>query len=347
MANPFKSPATIPALLVGIAGVALVLYAWRLPPFTSTAEVTDNAYVRGSVTVISPQLAGYVTQVAVHDYATVRTGDLLIQIDDRIYQQKLVQARAALATAEAALDNFEQERQSRVASIEVSKAQIANQQATLSKAQADERRLTPLIESGYASRSQGDQIRASLDQARAGVAQARASQMVAEQALAETMVNRKTLEAAVQNAQAVVKLAEIDLQNTRITAPQDGQLGEIGARLGQYVTAGTQVMSLVPSTKWIVANFKETQLRGVSIGMPVRFTADAFPDQVLAGHVEQLSPAAGSEFAVLRPDNATGNFTKVVQRIPLRIAIDPGQPLAERLAPGMSVVVTLDAGKKG
>jgi multidrug resistance efflux pump len=137
-------------------------------------------------------------------------------------------------------------------------------------------------------------------------------------------------------------LAEIDLQNTRITAPEDGQLGEVGARLGQYVSAGTQLLTLVPERIWVVANFKETQLPGMSVGQPVTFTVDALNHAALNGRIERFSPAAGSEFSVIRTDNATGNFTKVAQRVPVRISIDPGQALADRLVPGMSVVVSVD-----
>ena len=139
-----------------------------------------------------------------------------------------------------------------------------------------------------------------------------------------------------------MRLAEIDLQNTRITAPRDGQLGEVGARVGQYVSVGTQLMALVPDRIWVVANFKETQLAGMRAGQPVTFTVDAFQHASLTGHIERFSPAAGSEFSVLKADNATGNFTKVAQRVPVRIAVDPGQNLTNRLAPGMSVVVSID-----
>jgi multidrug resistance efflux pump len=146
----------------------------------------------------------------------------------------------------------------------------------------------------------------------------------------------------VQGAEAAVHLAEIDLQNTRIVAPQDGRLGEIGARVGQYVSAGTQLLAVVPEKIWVVANFKETQLPGMKVGQPVTLQVDALEHARLSGHIEQFSPAAGSEFTVLKADNATGNFTKVAQRVPVRIAIDPNQDLAERLAPGMSVEVSVN-----
>ena len=333
---------TIPALLVGLLGVLLVLYTWRLPPFTSSVQTTDDAYVRGLVTVVSPQVAGYIVDIPVQDYAPVREGQLLARIDDRIFQQRLAQARAQLSSAQASLANLDVQRRTKEASIEVARAGIDNAQAVLVKAQADERRLAPLIEANIQSRAQGDTLRAALRQAEAGLAQSQASETVAQQSLAETLATRPGLEAAVHNAEAAVHLAEIDLQNTNILAPRDGRLGEVGARLGQYVTAGTQITSVVPVLRWVVANYKETQLAGMQVGQPVAFRVDALQGARLTGRVERFSPATGSEFSVIRADNATGNFTKVAQRLPVRIAIDAGQPLSERLAPGMSVVVSID-----
>ncbi len=187
-----------------------------------------------------------------------------------------------------------------------------------------------------------DQYRATSRQGAAGVSQARAQRDVAQQNVTSAEVGRGSLAAAVQAADAAVKLAAIDLENTTITAPRDGRLGEVGVRLGQYVTPGTQLMAIVPDQIWVVANFKETQMARIRVGQPASFRVDALRRERLKGHVERISPAAGSEFSVLRPDNATGNFTKVAQRIPVRISLDPGQPLAERLAPGMSVIVSVD-----
>ena len=332
----------MPALVVGISGILLVLYAWRLPPFTSSVETTENAYVRGAVTIISPQLAGYIAEVPVQDFMAVKKGQILVRLDDRIYQQRLAQAHADLAAQKAALANFEQQRRAKEAGVALSKAHLASARSIHDKAAADMRRMQSLRQKGITSASQADQVRAALEQAAAGVAQAEASLAVAQQELAATIVNRQSLEAAVERAEATLKLAEIDLQNTRIVAPRDGRLGEVGARLGQYVSAGTQLMAIVPDQVWIVANYKETQITAMRRGQLATITVDALGGAPLVGHVERFSPAAGSEFSVLHPDNATGNFTKVAQRIPVRIRLDPGQPLIERLAPGMSVVVSID-----
>lgn len=342
MLKLFRSAASIAALILGIAGVFLVLYAWRLPPFTGTVQTTDNAYVRGQVTIISPQLAGYLAEVAVQDFQHVKAGQVLVKIDDRIFEQKLQQAKATLASQQAALANSEQKRRSDEARIASSKAQVDSAKAALTAAEANWKRIEPLLERGVTTQSQADQARASLDQATAALHQADAAEEVARQDLTSTLVNRQSLEAAVQSAEAAVHLAEIDLQNTRIVAPQDGRLGEVGARVGQYVAAGTQLMALVPEKIWVIANFKETQIHGLEVGQGVSFTVDALQGRRLHGRIEHFSPAAGSEFAVLKPDNATGNFTKIAQRISVRISVDPDQDGADQLIPGMSVVVTAD-----
>ncbi|PZW36938.1 multidrug resistance efflux pump [Humitalea rosea] len=336
------SRATIPAFLAGVLGVLLVLYTWQLPPFTSSVRTTDNAYVRGLVTVVSPQVAGYIVEIPVQDYAEVKAGDLLVRIDDRIFSARLAQAQAMLDSSRAALSNLDIQRRTKEASISVARAQVEIAEAVLTKAQADMRRVAPLLAAGIQTGARGDEVRAAVQQATAGLEQARASEAVAEQMLAETVATRSTLEAAVRNAEASLRLAEIDLQNTRVVAAQDGRLGEVGARLGQYVSAGTQLTSIVPARTWVVANYKETQLAGMRVGLPVSIAVDALQGATLSGHIEQFSPATGSEFSVIRADNATGNFTKVAQRLPVRIAIDPGQPLAEQLTPGMSVIVSVD-----
>jgi len=338
MTRVFRSVSTYIALAIGLAGLAVILYAWRLPPFASAIETTENAYVRGQVTIIAPQLAGYVAEVPVQDFATVKQGDLLLRIDDRIFAQKLEQARASLAAQRAALANSEQSRAAAEARLRASEANVASAEAALRTAEANWGRIEPLRERGVVSPTRTDQSQQALDQARAAIAATNAAVDVARQDIQTAIVNRQSLEAAVQGAEAAVHLAEIDLQNTRVTAPQDGRLGEVSARLGQYVSAGTQLMSLVPAQIWVIANFKETQLPGMRVGQPVSFTVDALRHARLTGRIERFSPAAGSEFSIIRADNATGNFIKIAQRVPVRIAIDPGQALAERLAPGKSVV---------
>ncbi|MBA4787356.1 MAG: HlyD family secretion protein [Brevundimonas sp.] len=330
------------AAVVAVFAVGLVLYAWRLPPFTGHIQRTDNAYVRGQVTIISPQVNGYVTAVPVQDFQRVQQGQLLAQVDDRTYRQKLEQAEAALHSAEAALSNSTQSQASARGAVAQQRASIAAAQAALTKAQADADRARTLKAGGWVSQSNVDIAVAALRSAQAQLAQAQAAEGVAQTGVTSAVVNRDSLAAAVENARAAVRLAQIDLANTRIIAPRSGRLGEIGVRQGQYVTAGTQLMGLVPDVVWVTANMKETQMRDIRVGQPVEITVDALGGQSLRGRVERIAPAAGSEFSVIRPDNATGNFTKVAQRIPVRIRLDPGQPGMDRLAPGMSVVATVD-----
>ena len=331
--------ATLIAIAVGISGLVIVLYAWRLPPFRSNVETTENAYVRGYVTLISPQLSGYIVEVAVQDYHQVKEGQLLARIDDRIFAQKLDQAKATLASEQAALDNSAQQQRAAEARIASSQAQLDSATAVSHQAQADWARIDPLARRGVMSKSDADQSESAKQQAQSLELQAKAALEVSRQDLETIKVSRGSLEAAVAGAEAAVKLAEIDLANTRILAPRDGTLGEVGVKLGQYVTAGTQLMAIVPPDVWVIANFKETQLTNITLGQPVSFTVDALDRRRMTGHVEAFAPAAGSEFSIIRPDNATGNFTKVAQRISVRIAINSDQELAKQLVPGMSVVV--------
>ena len=328
--------------LVALAGVLAVLAAWRLPPFTSAYVSTDNAYVRGRTTVISPQVSGYVTRVIVRDFATVRAGDPLVTIDDRIYRQRVDQAAAQVAASAATLANAAQAARSRAASFAAQDAAVANARAQLMRAQADMARVNDLVTDGSVSLRERDQTLAALRQAQAGVAQAQAAREIARQDIRTVEVGRGGQQAGVTGAEAARRLAQIDLANTIIRAPEGGRLSEVGVRVGQYVTAGTQLMFLVPAETWVIANLKEAQTAQVAVGQPASFTVDALGNARLTGHVERIAPAAGSEFAVLKSDNATGNFTKVPQRIAVRIRIDPGQRLAERLRPGMSVQARID-----
>jgi multidrug resistance efflux pump len=331
--------AGIAALL--IASVATILYAWQLPPFGGRYEQTDNAYVRGQTTIISPQVSGYVAAVPVKDFDNVAAGQVLIRIEDSIYSAKVAQARANVLTQMANLQNSDQAQRSKEASTLVQDAGIVSAEAQLARAQADWNRLEPLVRQGWATRAQEDQVRAALRSAQAQVSQANATRQIGTQDVRTVVVGRSGLSANVEAARAQVRLAEIDLDHSVIRAPQAGQLGEVGVRQGQYVTAGTQLMSLVPRNLWVTANFKEAQTRKIRVGQEATFTVDALGDRRLKGHVESLAPAAGSEFAVLRPDNSTGNFVKVAQRIAVRIRIDPNQSLADGLRPGMSVVARI------
>lgn len=328
--------------LVALVGALIVLYAWRLPPFTSAIQTTENALVRGQVTLIGTQLSGYVTEVKVQDFQNVKQGDLLVQIDDRTFVQRHEQAAAQLAAQKAALANWAQSLRSAQASVALNEATVANAEAQAKKAASDLNRVNQLASDGSLSLREQDQSTAAKAQTVAAVAQARAGLEIARQQVETVKVNKAALEASVASAEAALKAAKVDLDNTRITAPEDGQLGQVTVRKGAYVNTGAQLMGLVPKQLWIIANMKETQMNGVQVGQSATFKVDALDGALLTGQVERISPATGSEFTVLPADNATGNYVKIAQRIPVRIRIDAGQALARRLRPGMSVIVSID-----
>jgi multidrug resistance efflux pump len=340
---PRISPGTLAiAVTAAVAAVLVILFVWRLPPFATTLQVTENAYVRGQVTVMSPQVSGYVTEVAVQDFQHVRQGQVLARIDERIYRARVEQARAALAAREADLSNIDQAQRSRTAALSGREAERASAEAQASRARSDLARINDLASDGSVSLRERDQAVATLRQTEAAVRQTAAGGEIARQDIRSVVVSRDGLKAAVEAARAALRLAQIDLDNTIIRAPRDGQLGEVSVRLGQFVVAGTQLMALVPARLWVTANYKEAQTAHMAIGQPVTFTVDALGKRKLRGVVEDLAPATGSEFSVLRPENATGNFVKVAQRIPVKIAISANQPLVARLRPGMSVVTKVD-----
>ncbi len=340
---PAKSRLTL-FVIIGLVltAVVMILFAWRLPPFGGGAEETDNAYVRGLTTTISSQVSGYVTAVPVTDFAEVKTGQVLAVIDQRIYAARVEQAKANLAAAQAALANSRQAQNAREAALLGQQAGIASAKAQLVRAQADMKRARTLVSDGSISERENDQTRASLLAAQAAVEQAEAAHSGGEQDVRSVVVGRGGLQANVEAAQAQLHLAEVDLDNTTIRAPEDGQLSEIGVRNGAFATAGTQLMFLVPHEFWVIANFREAQTHAMQVGQHASFTVDALDGGRLTGVIESIAPAAGSEFAVLKPDNATGNFVKVAQRVAVRIRIDPGQKLAARLRPGLSVDARVD-----
>ncbi len=341
--KPSRRSVTLMAL-VALVGVVAILFAWQLWPFSGGVAVTENAYIRGQITVLAPQVNGYVTQVLVQDFEEVTRGQPLVRIDDRQYRQLVEQRRAELAAQRFQLENLEQTLASNRATLASRRAELSAVEAELQRALADERRVNELAERGSVSIRERDQIRATARAAGANVKQSQAAIAIAEQTLKASEVSRGGLQAQVEIAQAALKRARIDLDNTAIEAPRDGRVSEVTVRQGQYVAAGTQLLYLVPEQLWVIANYKETQTFAMRPGQPVTIEVDALDGALLRGRVQRMAPATGSEFAVLRPDNATGNFTKVVQRIPVRISIDPDQPLSERLRPGLSVITSVDTG---
>ncbi|WP_410216900.1 HlyD family secretion protein [Paracoccus sp. (in: a-proteobacteria)] len=333
---------TVIALVIGIAGILLLLFAWHLPPFRPAEPTTENAYIRGRVTAVAPQLAGYVSSVEASDFQPVKKGDVIARIDDRIYRQRLAQAEAQLAGAQAALEVGRQTVSSAEATLRANEAGLEAVRSALATRQADWNRVSALRDRGVASASAAEESQLALQQAQAALTQSEAQNDVQREAVSSARVALSAREAEIAGAKAAVELAGIDLDNTVIRVREDGRLGVVSVQVGQYVTPGSALTSEVGADIWIVANFRETSLGGLALGETVYFTVDALPGQTFTGKVEAFSPATASEFSLLAGSNATGNFTKVAQRLPVRIAIDPDQPMSDHLAPGLSVVVTVD-----
>lgn len=335
---------TIIAVIIGIAGVLLLLFAWHLPPFQSSEPTTENAYIRGKITAITPQLSGYISEVAVGDFQDVKDGDVIARIDDRVYHQKLAQAEAQLASAKGAFKMAEQAVVTAEVTVLANEAALSASKSALKTAETNWQRASALTSRGVTSQSSADQSQLALEQARAAVTQAESQLEVQREAIISAKVALSSKEADISSAEASVELAKIDLDNTIIRAPADGRLGQISARVGHYVTPGSSMVSHIGKDVWIVANFKETRLHGMRAGETVHFTVDALQGRAFTGKVESFSPATASEFSLISGTNATGNFTKVAQRLPVRISIDPGQEMSEYLAPGLSVIVEVDTG---
>ncbi|MDN5569284.1 MAG: HlyD family secretion protein [Paracoccus sp. (in: a-proteobacteria)] len=327
------------ALVLGIAGVFLLLFAWHLPPFQASVPTTENAYLRGKVTSVAPQVSGYVAAVEVQDFDTVKEGDVIARIDDRIPRQKLAQAEAQLQAANAALKVAEQNIVSSEASARANQAGVEAAGSALETAQSEAERSGRLLDRGVTSQSSTDQAQLALQQAMAAQTQARAQLDVQNESIQSARVALDARRADITSAEAAVELARIDLDNTVIHAPTDGRLGQISVRVGQYVTPGTGLVSHVGNDLWVIANFRETNLTGLSEGQGVTFTVDALQGQEFTGKVQSFSPATASEYSLMSGTNATGNFTKIAQRLPVRVSIDAGQDGMDRLRPGMSVIV--------
>ncbi|AHK47355.1 multidrug resistance protein A (plasmid) [Ensifer adhaerens OV14] len=329
------------AAAAALAGMLAILRAWQLPPFETAVVSTENAYVRGHTTIISPQVSGYIQTIVARDYESVAAGAELLRIDDRVYRQMLAEAEANLDIARANLANNRQTLAQRNYDIVTAEAKITSAQAQATKAEGDLTRITRLVERGSSAVSELDAARAVGLSMEASLKEAQALRDSARQALRSAEVNTVALQSQVESAQAKLELARIDLDYTVVRAPETGELSDVGARVGQYVTNGSQLVFLVPRERWVVANFKEAQTANIRIGARAWFTVDALDDHSYKGVVERISPAAGSEFSVLRTDNAIGNFVKIPQRISVKILID-GDERGGRLRPGMSVEAFVD-----
>ncbi|WP_223193111.1 MULTISPECIES: HlyD family secretion protein [Psychrobacter] len=329
-----------------IIGVGLILYAWRLPPFTPTIQKTDNAFIKGQTTIISPQVSGYVTEVAVQDFAQVKAGDLLVKIDDRSFRQQLEQAQANIEVALTNRSSNEQDTGTSEAQIKAREADVYSAKVSVNSAREDVSRYQGLVAIGAVAQAEVAHAQAQLAKAEAAVRQAEANLQAAKEAGKKTTGSRASLDANIKNAEAGEKQAKINLDNTVIRAPESGQLSQVSVKVGQFVNAGTQLMYIVPRGVWVIANFKETQVASMSIGEPANIRVDALGGVKFRGHVSNISPATGSEFSAGAANPATGNYIKIAQRIPVRIDLDANQQRLNELRPGMSVFVDVDTKAK-
>lgn len=329
--------------LVVLAGVAMVSSHWTNWLGNEAVQTTDDAVIQANISHLSARVAGNILRLGVTDYQRVRAGDLLVEIDPADFQAQLAQAEAALAGATATLDNLQNQKALQEAAIA---ATVAQRDAALAQRVVTEKerdRQVTLLSGGIAgTRQQVERATAAYDKATADLQAAEAAIVAQRRQLDVLNGQGAQLLAARRAADASVQMARLQLGYTRIVAPYDGMVGARQVQLGDYVTPGTALIPLVPLPfVYVTANYRETQLTHIAVGQRAEVTVDMFPGAVLRGRVDRLSPASGSTFSLLPPDNATGNFTKVVQRIPVRIVLEPGQPLIDRLRPGSSVIASI------
>jgi membrane fusion protein (multidrug efflux system) len=335
-----KRAALALAVALGIAGAGDFGYGYLTTG--RYLETTDDAYVKADSTIVSPKISGYLAEVLVGDNQPVKAGQLLARIDDRDFRTALEQARADVAGSEAAVRNLDAQIALQQPLIEQGTADVAAAEANLQFASEEQARYQGLMKSGSGTVQRAQQSDAALREKTAELQHGRAGLLAAQKKVDVLATERAKAVAQLDHARAVEAQATLNLSYTKISAPVDGTVGARTLRVGQFVQAGTQLMAVVPlDAVYVVANFKETQLTHVRNGQPVEVRIDSFHGTKLRGHVDSLSPASGLEFALLPPDNATGNFTKIVQRVPVKIVLDD-HSLTGLLRPGMSAEPTVN-----
>jgi membrane fusion protein (multidrug efflux system) len=335
------------ALLAAIGvGAAVVGYHWWTEG--RFIENTDDAYVGGNVTVIAPKVAGYLAKVEVTDNQQVHAGDVLAVIDDRDYRAALAKAEGAVSAAQASLANLDATRQLQDAVIGQARAGIAATSAETSRARDDQKRYQDLQAKAAVSLQSSQKADAEYKQAMANDQRSLAQLTAAQRELDVIATRKQQAQAALAQAVAERDLARLNLEYTVLRAPIDGTVGNRRARSGAYATVGNQLLSIVPSHGlWVDANFKEGQLAQFRPGQRATIAADVLPGHVFHGTVASLAPATGAQFSVLPPENATGNFTKIVQRVPVRILLDEKDGTLGTLRPGLSVTAEVDVRGEG
>jgi membrane fusion protein (multidrug efflux system) len=308
-------------------------------------EWTDNAYVRADITAISPKVSGYVAEVLVDDNQMVEAGAVLLRIADEDHRAQRDRAASAIAQAEAATENLARRKDLQLAKIREAEAAVDVGRADVELSRRELARATRLVDQGWTPQRNHDTATANSDRARAALAQAEAVAAAAREQLAVLDSETRQIDARLAEARANLQLAEIALADTVIRAPVAGVVGNRRVHAGEYVRPGAALLSVVPvDAVWVVANFKETQVARMAVGQPVEIRVDGYSDAVIRGRVDSLAPASGAAFSLLPPDNATGNFVKIVQRVPVKITLPAGHSLLGRLVPGLSVDVAVEVG---
>jgi membrane fusion protein (multidrug efflux system) len=331
--HPLMAGAGLIALLV--AGVAGYVY-WD---HTSHFESTDDAFIAARQFAIAPKIAGYVVEVPVTDNQHVNKGDVIARIDQRDYLTALAQAQAQLAGAEAGIHNVDTQIATQDAQIASAQAQVAQMQANQELARVTWGRDQPLVKQGWATAQQGTTDIQNLKAQQATVDSAQAALKVAQRQIDTLGAQRKTQEASLAQVKAQLDQANLNLSYTTVTADQPGRVVNLSGAVGQYAQAGTNLTMFVPDEIWVVANYKETQLDRMRPGQPVDLEIDAYPERAFRGHLDSVQPGSGPAFSLLPPENATGNYVKIVQRVPVKLILD-NPPTDVSLGPGMSVVPT-------
>ncbi|MDX7953545.1 HlyD family secretion protein [Lichenihabitans sp. Uapishka_5] len=329
-------------LLAGLGGGGH--YGWHWWTVGRFQETTDNAYLQADKVTVAPKVAGFVSAVFVTDNQAVKTGDVLATIDQRDYRLAITEAQADLEKAQAQLEGYKAAVVQQEAQVESNKADVSNAEAGVTFASQEAKRYGDLLASGAGTSQRAQQTASDLLQRTATLNKNRAALDAAEKQVTTYGALAKSALAAIAGAQAKLDKAELDMSYTTIHAPIDGVVGDRSLRIGQLIQAGTALLTVVPTGRdiYLVANFKETQLGDMNVGQPVEFTVDAFGGHVFHGRVDSFSPGTGAQFALLPPENATGNFTKVVQRVPVKITLASDDAFLSRLRPGLSVEATVE-----
>jgi membrane fusion protein (multidrug efflux system) len=330
-------------VLASVAAVVLIVLFIRHETRGKYLESTNDAYLRADAVTVSPKISGYVEQVFVADNQDVKAGQPLVRIDSRDYKAQTAQYQAQIDVAQANADNVRAGIREQEAAIEQARAQLASSRADAAFAASQVARYAPLAASGAETQEKLTTLRNQATQAAKSVSAQAAAVTEAERRIGSLRAQVRQAQAQGGAAKAQLAAADVNLGSTIIRASVDGRVGDKSVRIGQFVAQGTRMMSVVPLAKmYLIANFKETQVGLMRPGQPASISVDALPGVTLRGHVESVSPGTGAQFSLLPPQNATGNFTKIVQRVPVRIAVDAGPDARRVLVPGLSVDVEVD-----